>query len=135
MFTWRRENKTAQKKKCFDWIAEHDPDYSCLDIPFKGNQTLCLGSFTASHYEKYQELSNAFKVTRASEKWKYKESHQVGTEPLLNVIHDRGLCNRDLGSAAREQQGRQKPKHIHNHGHRAMENARNKIKNKTKTKM
>jgi len=61
---------------------------------------------TQQHIENY-----LYKSYCPCEKWKYKESHHVGTEPLLNVIHDRGLCNRDLGSAAREQQGRQTQPH------------------------
>ena len=43
---------------------------------------------------------------------KVKKSHHISTEPLLNVIHDRGLRYRDLWSKAMDKQsaGQNHPK-------------------------
>lgn len=73
-------------------------------------------------------------------KIKVKRSHHIGTEPLLYVIHDRGLRYRDLwskarprGSAKAAQQPR--PDHKNKDGHaRAQKDTQEAQKVKSKQK-
>lgn len=68
--------KQLREKECFDWIAEHNPISSCLDIPLKGKYKIqkfhCFSLWEVPVTQQCIE-SYPYKCYCPCEKWKYKE--------------------------------------------------------------